>query len=373
MMNSKLYKKDQNGNIRVWWMEQDGDAYRTHSGIDGGKIVVSGWKYGEAKNYGKINSTTPVEQAALEIVSQYTMKRNQGKYFDDIEDAKNEKVTYFSPMLAVKFADLKKPLSFPTYSQPKLDGVRCIATKDGLFSRNGKPLVSTPHIHKELCEKIFSDYRYEDYVLDGELYNHILKDDFDEIISLARKTKPTDDDLIAAQRIEYHVYDIYDGDLEFGDRLTKLTQLKLNKLEYIKQVETRCHFTEQELDELYVRFLEDGYEGQMIRIRDSKYENKRSKGLIKRKEFNDEEFEIVAVNEGVGCWAGIAKSLTIRLNDGTIQESGLRGTYETNKQRLIEKNDYVGGKATVRYQNMTPDGKLRFPVAVALWKDEREI
>ena len=66
---------------------------------------------------------------------------------------------------------------------------------------------------------------------------------------------------------------------------------------YVHLVPTTFCYNQDELDELYSSYMTDGYEGQMIRL-DEKYENKRSKYLLKRKEFITEEFEVVSM-EGV--------------------------------------------------------------------------
>jgi DNA ligase-1 len=118
-------------------------------------------------------------------------------------------------------------------------------------------------------------------------------------------------------------------------------------------------------------YLEEGYEGQMLRLPKSQYEGKRSKGLLKHKEFDDAEFPIVMIEEGLGNWAGYAKSVTILLPDGTTQNAGMRGSQEYLKEVLRDRDQYK--QATVRYQNKTVDGKLRFPVVTALYGAERDL
>ena len=113
-------------------------------------------------------------------------------------------------MLAQKNGD--RPLDFENHTyfiQPKLDGVRCIIRKDGAFSRNGKSFKNVEHILKEL-EPLF-EYAPE-LILDGELYNHDLKEDFNQIISLVRKTKRiTENDRERSRElIQFHNYDIFD-------------------------------------------------------------------------------------------------------------------------------------------------------------------
>ena len=84
------------------------------------------------------------------------------------------------PMLAHKFDNSRVDWSEPVYIQPKLDGVRCLFTKDGAYSRTGKKFMNVRHI--EMSLKSFFDDN-PDVVLDGELYNHKLKHDFEKIIS----------------------------------------------------------------------------------------------------------------------------------------------------------------------------------------------
>ena len=370
MNADKLYKIDTTGKTRVWWMEYDNEKYRTHSGIEGGKIVVSGWQYPEAKNVGRSNATTVAEQVKAEVDAEYTKKQNQGKYHTSVGESIYFGAKFFECMLADKY-DPKKHNKFPYFSQPKLDGVRCLISKDGMQSRNGKPIVSCPHI-LEALEPFFQ--KFPDAILDGELYNHELRDNFEKIISLVRKTKPTTQDYIEASKlVQYHVYDEI-SKAEYEDRLVFLRVYLGDKYEpIVKVVSTGMAKDYNALLDLLGIYLEQGYEGQMLRVSDSLYEGKRSKNLIKHKEFEDDEFEIVSIEEGKGNWAGAAKRVEIRLKDGTTQFSGVRGSFDMLKDLLYNANDYIGTDVTVRYQNKTEDGKLRFPVIVAFWKGKRDI
>src|SRR5581483_10588368 len=126
------------------------------------------------------------------------------RYFEDLSQI--DSATFNSPMLAFEYEKVttKRPLIFPAYSQPKLDGMRCICRKDGMWSRNGKPIVSAPHI-RQILEPFFTMWNLE---LDGEIYNHKFKDNFNKLISLAKKTKPTKEDLEESSKyLQYWVYD----------------------------------------------------------------------------------------------------------------------------------------------------------------------
>jgi len=360
-----LYHLDENDNVRVWWMEQEGDKYRTVSGIENGNLVTSEWKLAEGKNLGKRNETSGEEQALAEIKSQYTKKIDR-KYFTSREDIYGE-AKIIEPMLAAKFAGWDKKWS-EVFSQPKLDGMRCIATKDGLFSRQGKPIISVPHINDALRPIFAAD---PSMIFDGELYNHELHDNFNELLSLARQSKPTVEDYDrAAKMIQYHIYDTVVLNMTFESRCLVLTDALLYAPECIHRVRTTRIKSIEELDLEYTDLLAKGYEGQMVRL-NGQYEQRRSKNLLKRKEFIDEEFPVLEILEGQGNWSGYAKSVTCKTKDGVIFNAGIKGTQDFAKELLHRRP--APKTVTVRYQNKTPDGSLRFPIAVAFYENERDV
>ena len=369
-----LYKRDSKGQVRVLYVEYGdgagtsyrGAATRTRSGLLDGKLVTSEWSFCKPKNVGKKNETTALEQAKSEAESIHKIKQEKSKYFTDINQIDTS--TKFSPMLAHDFA--KKPVS-SGFSQPKLDGIRCIAKHDGLWTRAGKPITSCPHIW-EAIGPYLEAHPY--MVLDGELYNHDLKDDFNKITSLVRKTKPKPEDIEeCAKMVQYHVYDMLITGYEeqtFSERVERLEflferdiELFLNEelSDSIVMVNTDFVSSRKNLDILYGKYLAAGYEGQMIR-QDTPYECKRSKSLLKRKEFITEEYRVVAVEEGDGNWSGAVKRFRLALDDGTEFGSGVRGTYE-QMQSLLESG-VTPDWATCRYFELTPDGIPRFPVVI---------
>lgn len=368
-----LYKIDTKGKTRVWWIEYDEEKYRTHAGILDGKIVVSGWQRPTEKNVGRSNATTVAEQVIVEVKAEYEKKLHQGKYYFSPSGAEKG-AKFIECMLASKFDD-KKHNQFPYLSQPKLDGIRCIVSKAGMQSRQGKPIVSCPHIMEALGPFFQA---HPDAVLDGELYNHDLRDNFEKIVSLVRKTKPTTADYIEASKlVQYHVYDAILGKLACIDRIGFINHYigGYNSRYYpiVQTVTSKIVSDEHDVETMLGHYLEQGYEGQMLRVPDSLYEGKRSKNLIKHKTFQDEEFVIVNIEEGKGNYSGYAKSITIQLDGNTVQSSGVRGNQEFLKQLLQNKEKYIGTEVTVRYQNKTDDGKLRFPVVVAFWEGERNL
>lgn len=368
----KLYKRDSKGKTRVWEVEvgysnDDYAGIRTVAGLDNGKKVTSEWNLSEAKNVGKSNSTTAYTQAQAEAKALWD-KRIEKEYFVDI--GMIDSYDKFDPMLAGDYTKVKvKPTS--GYSQPKLDGIRCIANSKGLWTRSGKPITSCPHIWEEVRDLLEAN---PNLTLDGELYNHELKQDFNKIVSLVRKTKFTDADLEESQRlVQYHVYDIHcsvNPDVIFSIRNLEAQENITSFLEeYIHIVPTTFYNNQDELDELYSAYTADGYEGQMVRL-DEKYENKRSKYLLKRKEFITEEFEVISMEEGQGNWSGHTKRFILRLADGREVGAGVRG----NQDQLSKlwESQKTPSWATLRYFDLTPDGIPRFPVVIDYGVGERD-
>ena len=368
-----LYKRDVTGGTRIWtvntgWDNDDYAGTRTVTGLVDGKLTTSKWNLKEAKNIGKKNSTTSKTQAEAEALSAWEKKLETG-YFKDID--KIDTVYKFKPMLAENYT--KRPTS-SGFSQPKLDGIRCIANCEGLWTRAGKPITSCPHIWEAV--KWYFDAQ-PNATIDGELYNHSLKADFNKITSLVRKMKSTEEDFAAAaDLVQYHVYDIHTSDNEiFSDRFKILTGLATKYNGPICLVDTKWCDNQEELDELYAQYTEDGYEGQMVR-HDKPYEHKRSKSLLKRKEFTTEEFKVVEVVEGLGNWSGYVKRFVCEIPrnldypTGRTFGAGIRGTQKQLKELL--ESGKTPDWATIRYFNLTPDGIPRFPVVVDYGFGERE-
>lgn len=354
----KLYKRDLNGGIRVWWVEADYQAlrYRTHSGLEGGAIVCSGWT----------NWDGPSMSDRVQTL--YTKQLGQGRYHRDKVDIDN--FVYHKPMLAKTYDG--KVRSKPFFMQPKLDGIRCVATSEGLFSRTGKQFTSIPHISRALTS--FFE-QFPDAILDGELYNHELHNDFNKIVSLVRRGDPSPE---VERLVQYHIYDMF-SPMRFKGRWNFLGHLGMNLYPVIQVVDTICSVKgppNPELndpDRLMADWIEMGFEGMMVRYDTTGYEpGKRSWQLQKRKNFLTEEFSLVGISEGQGNRSGIAGFITYTLPDGRTFKSGIRGDYAYCHSILYNKDLYVGGTGTVRFANWTPNGIPRFPVTIDLQPNGRD-
>lgn len=347
-----LYSLTTRNQTQTWQIETKGPRFRTTEGLDGGILTTSKWTLCRGKNKGRSNETTATEQAEREAKSRHQRKIDSG--YHETKGAISQS-RFFEPMLAKSYDDYPIEI-WPVYSQPKLDGCRCIISQDGMFSRNGKPIVSASHIF-ETIKHVFETQ--PNMIFDGELYNHSLKDDFNQVISLAKKTVPTADDLAAsAATLEYWIYDLHDGtrpELIFAERSSLLAYILPSRAPIVIVPTCRCE-TLHDLDTLYDQYLIDGYEGQMVRANTS-YENKRTKNLLKRKTFQDGEFILVDLEAGRGNAAKHAARAILKTADGVTFEAGIIGSHPYCAAILRDKSQFVGKMATVVYQNMTPGDK----------------
>jgi DNA ligase-1 len=356
-----LYSRTSNGAIQQWQIVVEGDKFYTVEGLKDGKMTTATPTVCVGKNTSKANATSGEEQAIKEAKAKWQKKIDSG-YHEDIDDIDVE--TFTEPMLAKNYEDEFDDSMFPVYGNFKFDGMRCVTRNDGMWSRNGKPIVSAPHIRKALqsvydvCPKA---------IFDGELYCHKLNKDFNKIISLAKKSKPTKEDLDeSASVLEYYVYDFISpfGHLPFAERHSLLKEF-LRNTPGIVVVDSPILKNRKELDEHYGKCMEEGYEGQIIRL-NKPYEHKRSKYLLKRKEFIDAEYEVIEVCEGVGNRSGTAGYMILKMKDGRTFKSNIKGTFDYLKQLLVDRKSLTGKMVTVKYFQLTPDGVPRFPYVIAV-------
>jgi len=352
-----LYKLDSVGRLRTWAMELNTDEgrYRTLAGLADGKQAVSGWTTVTPKS-----KSTIQEQARFEVLAQYDHQLNR-EYHLTADTVSAPKI--IEPMLA-KTYDKWPGIG---YAQPKLDGIRCIMDVNGMWTRQGQPIIAVPHLHAMLGQ-LFIDN--PDLVLDGELYNHDLREDFGAISSIVRKKNPSVADFEKAEAVmQYHVYDIVDASMGFVDRSRRVRELLAPLQGDVVIVPTRICLTQTEADEVYGEFVSLGYEGGMYRL-DTPYElGRRSKNLLKRKDFITEEFKVISIDEGNGNWAGAAKRMSLLNNQGTPQDvfgAGIKGSYPKGVALLADYGKGVpdAAVATCRFFMRSPDGVPRFPVVV---------
>lgn len=269
------------------------------------------------------------------------------------------------PMLAYKVGNKEVDWSEKVFMQPKLDGVRCVISKDGAYSRTGKEWLNIHHITANL-EPFFE--KYPDVVLDGELYNHELKDDFEKIISLVRKTKPQEGDRVeSAGYVQFHCYDYIPGpalrQAKFSSRIVWL-EAELPVSYCVKFVSTyEVNKYEEALNLHTDGFLASGYEGSILRL-DRPYECKRSYNLQKFKDFHDTEATIIGYEAGKGKFTGLIGKFLMQDDDGVEFGCPIGKGYNFDDRREILENihDYIGQRATFTYFERTKAGSYRHPL-----------
>ena len=269
----------------------------------------------------------------------------------------------FKPMLARVYTD-QDQINWGdyVYMQPKLDGVRCLFTKDGAFSRAGKQFMNIKHIEEDLKDT-FKHLPW--LILDGELYNHNLRDDFEKIISLVRKQKPTDEDRSEARRLtQYHVYDY--TDLQIGETLKyrqRMHNLNVSDIytPSVHHVAAKLIATPAMIKVMHAEYLKQGYEGSIIRL-NGLYEQKRSKNLLKVKDFSDSEAKIINWVEGKGKRKGtIGKFIAV---DSEGMEFGMpvMDNFKFLRKNFNLMKKWVGKTATFKYFEKTKRGSYRHPL-----------
>ena len=279
------------------------------------------------------------------------------------------------PMLAYPVSD--KPIDYnnTVFMQPKLDGVRCLIQAENYsdkgtivpvvtaYSRTGKEWKNIDHILENLVPFFTKN---PSVILDGELYNHALKDDFEKIISCVRKTKPTAIDRTESRKlVQFHCYDIVDETMPFVDRIHWLNK-KFQRFPYgVRLVPTESVLDSRDAELYHDSQLSQGYEGSILRLNDV-YQCKRSHSLRKFKDFHDAEAVIVDWVEGKGKRKGtIGKFMAIDA-DGNTFGMPVMDNFKKLQTMFKEMQTWVGREATFTYFERTKAGSYRHPLFKAI-------
>lgn len=379
-----LYKLSTKGKLTQWSVSTQDNIVTCEYGQVDGKLQVSNDTI-KGKNVGKANETTDRDQAVIKAHQLFVSKIKKG-YVESKEDAlsKTNDLDGIEPMLAFTREKKEKYVQFPCFSQAKLDGFRCIiVVKNGkakMFSRTRKPIITLPHIILEVEER-FKDI---DITLDGELYSHKFKDDFNRISKLIKRDKIHED----SKEIQYHIYDNVSED-NYQDRIS-LVNDNIIGCEYLKNVPFKKVYSDDEIKSTFEYHLSMGYEGSILRNMNMPYENKRSVGLLKVKVMMDAEFTVIGVEEGNGKLVGTAGAIILKDNDGRQFKAKMKSYEDSTGKRVESKEDFqsrcidwfinidqfLNLQATVRFQGLTPikpdgtGGIPRFPILIRIREEE---
>jgi DNA ligase-1 len=266
------------------------------------------------------------------------------------------------PMLAYPVSDKLINYDNKISMQPKLDGVRCVVQYDNsvvkAYSRTGKEWKNIDHILFNLKPWFILN---PNVILDGELYNHDLKDDFEKIISLVRKTKPTEQDrLESADMVQFHCYDIIDETKTFEERNRFITQV-VQRNHCIRHVKTQAVGSEMLAKTVHQQNLDNGYEGSILRTNDV-YACKRSHNLRKFKDFHDDEAMILDWVEGKGKRVGTIGKFMAQDSEGNVFGMPVMDKFKYLQDNFEEMKTWVGKLATFTYFERTKANSYRHPL-----------
>lgn len=268
-----------------------------------------------------------------------------------------------------------KKCKYPVFIEPKMDGMRVLAFVEGgrviYRSRNGKEMDLGERFDKELLELACD----EDYVFDGEL----MGTDFDHTMTQARRKYNKD---LSAQY--YHIFDVLTLTEWHGKKSAPYATRALTlgilfqeafpskQPKTLIEVESITAFTEEEMEDYSQEFVEAGYEGIILKQQaEYPFRGKKDPYWMKHKPFDTWDGIITGVYEGFrGKNKGRFGGFNIEI-DGVVTNVG--GGYSDEQRDEFwakDPNEFIGKWAEVKGQNMTKDGKVRFPVFVRFRPDK---
>ena len=274
----------------------------------------------------------------------------------------------FSVQLAAKWGSRTlEDLPSTIRVEPKLDGVRLVAVvEDGeveMFSRAGKPITNFDEtIGKELAALPNGTY-------DGE----VMDEDF---IALMRQVHRKNADVTKSYFMvfDYITPDDWDerkGTVPLHQRRKFLDDIFSSKqFEFLRLVEHRTLPAEVNAIMGYHKECVDrGFEGAMLKNPELPYNFGRSDAVVKVKSFDDADLKVIGFKEGKGRHRGTLGAVLVDFNGVTVQ-CGSGFDDETRAEVWKNQDKYLGMTAEIRYQEVTPDGSLRFPTFVC-WRIDK--
>jgi hypothetical protein len=214
-----LISENKAGNRKFWQLHilQDGAEFYTQTswyqltktGRETKKQTSEPY-FAAPTNVGRANERNSEAQAYFEFDAIIKKQLDRGFYRE------GEKVdSWPMPMLAHKFKDHMNKVEWPSYIQPKLNGMRMLFNGTEARSRGNKEII------REVIEHLQFDTG--GFILDGELMlpNNVL---LQESMSAIKKYRPGISD-----KLEYHVYDIVNTDLPYEERMKLLETMFLSR------------------------------------------------------------------------------------------------------------------------------------------------
>jgi DNA ligase-1 len=373
---SQLYAIASTGKTKTWqtWVVEDLHNKTTiiwtkHGYIDG-KLTETPKVIEKGKNIGRSNETTPFEQACSQAQSTFNKKIDKG-YVENI-DKINDQPKILLPMLAHSFKKRKHNIIYPAICQPKLNGVRCLATKKSdteidYRSRKSKSYNDTlGHLSKWLLDMLDIGETW-----DGEIYIHGWN--FQQIVRRVKKMRAD------THKLEYWVYDTINIEKIFATRHINYNDCIIihgnhdNKCPIIAVGVTEA-FNEKDVYREHNDYVRDGYEGVIIRNMDGLYKTgHRSADLQKYKEFEEAEFEIIGADHEVVQMPFDKEHREVKCviftcvnEDGKKFNVRPKGTVQQREKWFNDIETIKGKQLTVRFQERSEDNIPIFPVGIII-------
>ena len=266
--------------------------------------------------------------------------------------------------------DIKKLLKMPLpwIVQPKLNGERCrLIVRHGLvtmLSSEENEITTLPHIIQSV-----QTLNLPDIELDGEIYLHGMSKQ--EIGSYLRRNEPKPD----YERIQYHVFDlvcnrpqIHRLDLLWFDLWPILQNAKS-----VKKVEVHKVKSVTRLVELLTHYVEQKYEGIVVRNPRPEYVRKRTVDMLKWKPKHKDSYKIVGFEEEVDQY-GTPKRMLGAIwceKDGQRFKVSAGGfTYQDRFEIWGVREEYLNKYLLVRYPELTDRGIPNHAVALEITDNE---
>jgi len=363
----QLFGLSRVGKVKQWkaGVELNPDDSATiiiNSGYVGGKIREIPKLIKKGKNIGKVNETTPFQQAEFEAQSKWNAKRDEN-YELEMIDPNNYTPRIMLPQLAK--APGAGKIVYPAYIQPKLNGVCNLAElcSDSNFdnwflqhhTKGGHLFKTLEHLDEWLIQLDAMA------PVHGELYVHGWS--LQKIGGYTKKIKPDQ------HVLEYWLYDIAWMEVTFKYRI-KWLEFNIAQLSNavggcpIKFTPTEIVNNYAEAKVFHDKCVQNGFEGAMLKNVNGMYMFQyRSNDIEKVKDYQDSEFEIIGGKEGTGTDAGCVVYRCITENGGEF-DARPRGTVEDRKQMFINLPNDIGKMLTVRFAEYSEDGIPLQPVGV---------
>lgn len=327
---------------------------RNGDGVDS-QPLVSTPKLITTKNAGQANERGGKDQAIAEITSAAQVKIDKGYFLEGQRPAKEE--TRPLPMLAHGYDKRGHEILWPAFVQPKLDGTRMLFDGRVGWSRQGKNYL--PEVIEHLACPLPGGV-----ILDGELMLDHNEFTFQDTIRAIKKYRPS-----VTPQLTYHVYDCVDDTRSFAERYEIIRSIVPTLTEAgfrIVLVQTEIAGSPEEIPTWHETFTGDGFEGTMIRNIHGKYTpGQRSKDLLKFKEFQDAEFTIVDVVDGVAKEVGCA-IFVCETPEGKTFNVRPKGTYAERQAMYQKRASLIGQLLSVQFFSLSEDRIPRFPVGLAV-------